>query len=206
METRPVRDVAVRLSDVNDFFVERDLGPYHTVSGIEELYRAVKVHTRVLMQRPGAYRVTLQLPHDKITEGLEADIRARIQQHCQFQTEQRRQDLQILRQQGIDSLWLSLFVLPPCLVLAVLATWLSQSGVHGFLQAALIVAATLFVVSAGWVALWFPVEYFFYDPWPLKQDVRVYQQMANADVVISERRADVTEAGPAPAELRSPWL
>ena len=61
--------------------------------------------------------------------------------------------------------------------------------------------ATFFALSAGWVALWFPAEYFLYDPWPLKQDVRVYQQMAHADVIISARDADAAEGRPAPVRL-----
>jgi hypothetical protein len=200
MSAEPMRDVTVRLNDVKDFLEEPDPGADREVSGIEELYRAIKVHTRVLMQRPRAYRVTIQLPRDKITGGLGAGMRARIQRYCLAQTEQRRQDLRILHQQGIDTLWTGLFVLAPCFLLGALATWLSQSGVHGFLQALLIVAAAFFVLSAGWVALWFPAEYFLYDPGPLRQDMRAYQQMANAEVVISERHADVAEAGSASAE------
>jgi len=202
MRARPVRDVTVRLSDTQDFLAEpADLGADRAVSGIEELYRAVKMHTRALMQRPGAYRVTIQLPPDKITDGLQLDMRALIQRYCRVQMEQRRQDLRILRQQAIDSLWMSLIVLALCLVLGGWATWLSQSGSHGFLRAVVTAIATFFALSAGWVALWFPAEYFLYDPWPLKQDVRVYQQMAQADVVISERGAIAEEEASAPAEL-----
>lgn len=202
MRTRPVRDVTVRLSDAQDFLEEpADLGADRAVSGIEELYRAIKMRTRALIQRPGAYRVTIELPRDKVTDGLQLDMRAQIQRYCRVQIEQRRQDLRILRQQAIDSLWRSLIVLALCLVLGGLATWLSQSGGHGFLRALVTAIATFFALSAGWVALWFPAEYFLYDPLPLRQDVRVYQQMAQVDVVISARGADAAEAGPAPARL-----
>lgn len=183
MRTRPVRDITVRLSDARDFLAApADLGADRAAPGIEELYRAIKMHTRALIQRPGAYRVTIELPRDKITDGLQLDMRTLIQRYCRIQTEQRRQDLRILRQQAIDSLWMSLIVLALCLILGGLATWLSQSGNHGFLRVLVTAIATFFALSAGWVALWFPAEYFLYDPWPLKQDVRVYQQMAHADV------------------------
>lgn len=202
MRTRPVRDITVRLSDARDFLEEpADLGADRAAPGIEELYRAIKMHTRALVQRPGAYRVTIELPRDKITDGLQLDMRALIQRYCRIQTEQRRQDLRILRQQAIDSLWMSLIVLALCLVLGGLATWLSQSGSHGFLLVLVTAIATFFALSAGWVALWFPAEYFLYDPWPLKQDVRVYQQMAHADVIISARDTDAAEERPAPAWL-----
>ncbi|HKT39914.1 MAG TPA: hypothetical protein VJR48_16175, partial [Ktedonobacterales bacterium] len=197
MRTRPVRDVTVRLSDVQDFLEEpANLGADRAASGIEELYRAIKMHTRALIQRPGAYRVTIELPRDKITDGLQLDMRALIQRYCRVQTEQRRQDLRILRQQAIDSLWRSLIVLALCLVLGGLATWLSQSGGHGFLRALVTAIATFFALSAGWVALWFPAEYFLYDTWPFQQDIRVYQQIAAADVVISARREGATAQEP----------
>jgi hypothetical protein len=93
-----VRDIIVRLSDVQDFLEEpANLGADRAEPGIEELYRAIKMHTRALIQRPGAYRVVIELPPDKITDGLQLDMRTLIQRYCKVQTEQRRQDLRILR-------------------------------------------------------------------------------------------------------------
>jgi AcrR family transcriptional regulator len=159
---------------------------YH-FGGKEELYRAVKVQTQVVMQRPDTYQVSIELPSEKITAGLAEDLSARIKRYCQFQAEQSRQDLQMLRHQGVDSLWTSVFVLVPCLVLGVLCTWLSRSGINDLLQAVFFVVAMAFALGAGWVALWMPAETFLYDTWPFQQDRRVYQQIADATIVISER-------------------
>jgi hypothetical protein len=202
MSTEQVREVTVRLEDAQDLFAEPDPGSDRSVSGMEELYRAVKVQTRVLLQRPHPYRVTIELPSEKITDGLAEDLSARMKRYCQFQAEQSRQDLQVLRHQGVDSLWMGSFVLLPGLVLGVLCTWLSQSGINGLLQAVFFVLAMVFILSAGWVALWMPAEFFLYDTWPFQLDMRVYQQLADADMVISERYEEAApEEGTAPRSV-----
>jgi hypothetical protein len=81
----------------------------------------------------------------------------------------------------------SVFVLVPCLILGALYFWLSQRGINSVLEAVFLLAVVTFILSAGWVALWMPAEYFLYDTWPFQQDMRVYQQMAEAELMISER-------------------
>jgi hypothetical protein len=186
MSTEQLCDVTVRLDDIDDFFVDPDPGSDRYVSGMEELYRAVKIHTRVL-KRPDNYQVTIELPFEKITDGLVEDISAKIKRYCQFKAEESHQLLQVLRHQGVDSAWVGVFVLVPCLVLGIICTWLSQSGINSVLQAVFLVVALVFILSAGWVALWMPAEFFLYDTWPFQQEMRVYQQIADAAIVISKR-------------------
>ena len=52
-------------------------------------------------------------------------------------------------------------------------------------------SSSLFVLSAGWVALWMPAEYFLYDGWPFQQDIRIYNQIADANLVIRERAGEL---------------
>src|SRR6478672_11560558 len=186
MRTEQLRDVTVRLDDVQDFFVDPDPGSDRYVSGMEELYRAVKIHTRVLT-RPDNYQVRIELPLEKITDGLVEDLSAKIKRYCQFKAEESHQNLLVLRHQGWDSVRISVFVLIPCLILGVTSTWLSQRGINSVLEAVFLVVAVVFILSAGWVALWMPAEFFLYDTWPFQQDMRVYQQIADAHIAISER-------------------
>jgi hypothetical protein len=178
--------VTVRLDDVDELFAEPEIGAERYVSGIEELYRAVKTQTRVFKQ-PRSYQVTIELPLEKITDGLADEISVKIKRYCQFKIEESQQGLKTLRLQGLDSVRVGVFVLIPCLLLGVLCTWLAQTGINNALQALVIVAAAIFILSAGWVALWMPAEFFLYDTWPFQQDMRVCQQIAAAEVVISER-------------------
>jgi hypothetical protein len=186
MSIELLRTVTVRLDDVDELFEEPEIGAERYISGIEALYRAVKTQTRVFKQ-PRSYQVTIELPLEKITNGLAEEVSAKIKRYCQFKIEESQQGLQTLRLQGLDSVRVGVFVLIPCLLLGVLCTWLAQTGINNVLQALVIVAGAIFILSAGWVALWMPAEFFLYDTWPFQQDMRVYQQIADAEVVIRER-------------------
>ena len=200
MSAELLRNVTVRLDDVDELFEEPEIGAERYVSGIEELYRAVKTQTRVFKQ-PRSYQVTIELPLEKITDGLAEEFSAKIKRYCQFKIEESQQGLKTLRLQGLDSVRVGVLVLIPCLILGVLCTWLAQTGINNALQALVIVAAAIFILSAGWVALWMPAEFFLYDTWPFQQDMRVYQQIADAEVVISERWVEASaEEVPGEAE------
>ena len=186
MSTEQTRAVRVRLDDVEDLFVDPETGADRYVTGIEELYRAVKVHTRVL-KRPEKYQVTIELPLVKITDGLADEMSLKIKRYCQFKAEESHQNLMVLRHQGLDSVWVSVVALIPCLILGAIYLWLSQRGINSVLEAVFLLVTLAFILSVGWVALWMPAEYFLYDTWPFQQDMRVYQQMAEAELVIRER-------------------
>jgi len=47
-------------------------------------------------------------------------------------------------------------------------------------------------VFYSWVAVWMPFEYFLYDGWPFQQNMRIYHQIANADIVIKKRLEEVS--------------
>jgi hypothetical protein len=191
MSAKPTRAVTVRLDDVDELFAEPEIGAERYVSGIEELYRAVKTQTRVFKQ-PRSYQVTIELPLEKITDGLAEEVSAKIKRYCQFKIEESQQGLKTLRLQGLDSVRVGVLVLLPCLILGVLCTWLAQTGIHNVLQALVIVVAAIFILSAGWVALWMPAEFFLYDTWPFQQDMRVYQQIADTELAIRKRREEAS--------------
>ncbi len=192
MITEQPRTVSVRLYDVEDLFEEPGADADRFVSGIEEVYRAVKAQTRVF-RRLDPYQVSIELPLEKITDGLTEEVSAKIKRYCQFKTEESQQGLKTLRLQGLDSVRTGVLVLIPCLILGVLCTWLSRMGINGFLEAMFLVIAAIFILSAGWVALWMPAEFFLYDTWPFQQDMRVYQQIAEAELVINERWVEASE-------------
>ena len=73
-----------------------------------------------------------------------------------------------------------------CVVLGILATAWSQSGINSVLEAVLLFIVAFCVLGAGWVAVWMPFEYFLYDGWPFQLDMRVYHLIADADLVIKE--------------------
>jgi len=189
MSKEQLHEMTLHLDDIQDLFADPEPGSDRYVSGMDYLYSEVRVHNR-----HEKFKVNIELPQEKITEGLLERTRTKIKRYCQFKAEQSHKELVVLRHQGVDALKTSIVVLVPCLVLGVICTWLTQSGItgiHGILEALFIVIAAACVLGAGWVALWMPFEYFLYDGWPFQQDMRIYNKMADADIVISERKGEV---------------
>jgi hypothetical protein len=186
-----LHEITLPLDDIQDLFADPEPGSDRFVSGMDYLYGEVRVHTRVLKQTY-RYKVTIELPREKITEGLLERTHAKMKRYCQFKTEQSHKDLVVLRLQGLDALRRSLWVALICVVLGIGATAYSQSGVNHVLEAVLLFIVAFCVLGAGWVALWMPFEYFLYDGWPFQQNMRIYDQIADADIVIREREGEVS--------------
>ena len=191
MSKEQLHEITLHLNDVQDLFADPEPGSDRYVSGMDYLYSEVRIHTRVLKQ-PDTYKVTIELPREKITEGLLERTSAKIKRYCQFKAGQSHKELIVLRHQGLDALRRSFWIVVICIVLGTIATLLSQSGIHNVLQALFLFIAAFCVLGAGWVALWMPFEYFLYDGWPFQQDMRVYNQIADADIVIRERKEEVS--------------
>ena len=182
-------EIRLPLDDIQDLFVDPEPGSDRFVSGMDYLYGEVRVHTRV--HTPShRYRVSIELPGEKITDGLLESTRTRIKRYCQFKAEQNHKDLRVLRLQGWDSLRRSLWVALVAVLLGMAATAYSQSGINTILQGLLLFIVGFCVLGAGWVAVWMPFETFLYDGWPFQQNMRIYHQIADADMVIKESEVE----------------
>jgi hypothetical protein len=186
MSKEPFHEMTLHLDDIQDLFADPKPGSDQFVSGMDSIYSEIRVNTRVYKQ-PERYKVTIELPREKITEGLLENTCEKIKRYCQFKFEQSHKELIVLRHQGLDALRRSIWVVLISIGLGIPATTLSQSGVNSVLEGVLLFIALFCALGAGWVAVWMPFEYFLYDGWPFQQDMRVYQQMADADLVIKER-------------------
>ena len=192
MSKAQFHEILLPLDDIQDLFVDPEPGSDRFVSGMDYLYGEVRVHTRV--HTPShRYRVTIELPGEKITEGLLESTRAKIKRYCQFKAEQNHKDLRVLRLQGWDSLRRSLWVALIAVVLGMGATAYSQSGINTILQGLLLFIVGFCVLGAGWVAVWMPFETFLYDGWPFQQNMRIYTDMADAEIVIKAGEGEVFE-------------
>jgi hypothetical protein len=192
MRKEQLHEITVPLDDIQDLFADPEPGSDRYVSGIDSIYRKVRVHTRVLKRPDDRYKVTIELPREKITEGLLERTSAKMKRYCQFKADQSQKELIVLRHQGLDALRRSIWVALICVVLGIGATAWSQSGINSVLEAVLLFIVAFCVLGAGWVAVWMPFEYFLYDGWPFQQDMRVYNLMADADLVIKERAGEVS--------------
>ena len=187
MSNEQLHELTLHLDDIQDLFADPEPGSDRYVSGMDYLYSEVRIYPR-----HEKFKVTIELPQEKITEGLLERTRAKIKRYCQFKVEQSHKELIALRHQGVAALKTSIVVLVPCFVVGVIYTRLLQLGINSILEAFFIVIAAVCVLGAGWVALWMPFEYFLYDGWPFQQDMRIYSKIADADLVIRGRAGEVS--------------
>jgi hypothetical protein len=192
MSKEQLHEITVPLDDIQELFADPEPGSDRHVSGIDSIYSEVRVHTRVLKQPDDRYKVTIELPREKITEGLLERTSAKMKRYCKFKAEQSHKELMVLRHQGLDALRRSIWVALICVVLGIFATAWSQSGINSVLEAVLLFIVAFCVLGAGWVAVWMPFEYFLYDGWPFQHDMRVYNLIADADFVIREHEGEVS--------------
>jgi len=191
MSDEQLREITLPLDDIQDLFADPEPGSDRFVSGMDYLYSEVRVHTRVLKQ-PDTYRVTIELPREKITEDLLVRTREKIYRYCKFKAEQSHKEVIVMRHQGLDALRRSIWVALICVILGIGATAWSQSGINSILEAVLLFITAFCVLGAGWVAVWMPFEYFLYDAWPFQLDKRVYNLIADADIVIKAHEGEVS--------------
>lgn len=189
MSKEQLHEIALPLDDIQDLFADPEPGSDRFVSGIDYLYGEVRVHKRVLRQSD-RFKITIELPREKITEGIVERTSTKIKRYCQFKVGQSRKELTVLRYQGLEALRRSIGVVVVCVVLGTIATALSQSGIHNVLEALFLFIAAFCVLGAGWVAVWMPFETFLYDGWPFQQNMRIYQQIADAEIVIKPRESE----------------
>ncbi|HEV8492127.1 MAG TPA: hypothetical protein VGR76_07640 [Candidatus Angelobacter sp.] len=184
------RKVTIRLTDLHDLFTQPQPGSARPVSGMQELYDVVTLQTRFLT-RPCAYQVTLELPAEQITAGLAEELRPQLAHYCAVHAQASREDLLNVRHQGSDVSGPSLstvdWVLAPTLLLSSLWTWLPPASLQIALQTMALVVAAVFSVGVAWVAWRTPGAFLPYDAQPLQQELRVYQQLAAADLLIRAR-------------------
>lgn len=186
MRSHPVRKVTVRLTDLHELFIQPQPGSARPVSGMQELYDVITLQTRFLT-RPCAYQVTLELPAEQITEGLADELRPQVAHYCAVHAQASREDLFNLRHQRGPARSAAEWVLAPTLLLGSLWTWLPHASLQTALQTMALVLAALFSMGVGWVAFRMPGSFLPYDAHLLQQELRVYAQLAAADLQIRAR-------------------
>src|SRR5712691_831082 len=109
MSKQQLHEITVPLDDIQELFADPEPGSDRFISGMDYLYGEVRAQRRVLKQSD-RYKVTIDLPREKITEGLQERTSAKIKRYCQFKAEQSHKELIVLRHQGIEALRRSIWV------------------------------------------------------------------------------------------------
>ena len=109
MSKQQLHEITLPLADIQDLFADPEPGSGRYVSGIEYLYSECKTYKRL-----ATFKITIELPKEKITAGLVENTREKIKGYCRFKIEQNRKELIALRHERSYALWVGLTVLVVC--------------------------------------------------------------------------------------------
>lgn len=128
------------------------------------------------LEHPRDARLALHIhlamrPEDAEAEG---HVRADVHHYFRYKAEMTQRRLRQLLGRGQASLLIGLVFLSACLFAANVLKSVGSGTLVEIVEQSLIIG--------GWVAMWRPLEIFLYDWWPLRQERRVYERLAEADV------------------------
>ena len=128
-----------------------------------------------------ARELGLQLPYEIIVHlkvapepSRAAVLESAVRHFFRERTAVKQRDLRLLLRRGRTSLVIGIFFLAACLGLCefIGLTW--DHTLASILSESLVIG--------GWVAMWRPLEIFLYDWWPLREERRILEALANAKV------------------------
>lgn len=164
----------LHLHDIRDLFVAPEGDPFDPLfrdeAGLDELINAITP-----LKRRQAFRITVYLPPETITPGLEAETAAALDRHLDRRIRWEKNEMLATRRGGWGSL--AYATLLTLIVLAVLglAYYLELPS---WLQA---VAYAVFIVVA-WVSMWWAAETLLFDSLATRRLIRVLERIRSAGV------------------------
>ena len=173
----------VRLLRIEHLFEDPHLDPfapelegYDARPGLESMVSAVQ-----RAKRKAAVSVTVELPPDAVTPGLEERARAALGRECRRRIARLDDDVDGSRRLGIRSLlWGFLAVI----VINGLVGALGDPE-PGTIEDALSTA----LQTAAWVVLWFPISLLIYDRWFYRRDEHAYRKLKDLPLRVVPRPA-----------------
>ena len=164
-----------------------ELEGYDPRPGLERMVRAVQ-----RAKRRATLSVTVGLPADVITPGLEERARAALSRECRRRIAMLDDDLDGVRRLGIRTLLWGLF--------AVLFINGSVGALGTTEPGSIEDALSTGLQTVAWVVLWVPINLLIYDLWYYRRDRRAYRKLRDLALrVVPLRPAEAgTGSGPQP--------
>ena len=145
-------------------FVERDLehdAEEFIVSWAREL---PKTH---------AFEMAIHLASAPLLEN-SAEVQSAVQHYFATRAEMKLREFRLLMRRGHVSLTIGLVFLSVCLIAGGLAANLGHTAAAVLAREGLIIA--------GWVAMWRPLEIYLYEWWPVREEWKILQRLAQMHV------------------------
>ena len=162
-----------------------ELEAYDPRPGLEQMVRAVQ-----RARRRATVRVTVGLPADVVTPGLEERARAALARECRRRITALNDDLDGVRRLGIRTLlWGLLAVLFINGAVGALGTT-EPGSIEDALSTGL--------QTVAWVVLWVPINLLIYDLWYYRRDRRAYRTLRDLALEVVPRGPGETGTGSGP--------
>ena len=161
--------LSIELGSLEELFTAPEFNPLggraEELPGLERLANQL----RPLPIAP--VRTCIVLPASERAPDLEQRCRAALRDVLDRRIERNRNDASSLRVEGRATLWRGLLFLALCLLGS------SLLGTTGMLPRYLEHYIDEGLIIAGWVALWYPLDVLLYQRWPLRRELRLYENL-----------------------------
>ena len=171
--------LALRVRELAQLFNSMDPTPFLNKDLDPEAERYIESWATEFSSR-GHFNITIHLEQWPLDGEPTEMLTGAIHNHFNLKKTRTRSALTQLLQQGRISLYIGLLFVSICLFLAdVIGNLGSNTGLT-------IARESLTIV--GWVALWRPLQTFLYDWWPLRRQIRLYENLSKAQVHVVQAK------------------
>jgi hypothetical protein len=174
-------DLNLHLKEIRDLFVDPELDPFENkclqTSGVEEALNYLRMKRKITDR----IRMNIFLPRDQIDHDTQSKTVEALARFCDFKILQNQKQLVIGQAEGRRSIMIGLGFFALCGLLVFLIRFFSIMES----QTGLIISIGFFTILI-WMAIWNPAETFLYGLQPYKLEIRNYQALKNAKIMIEE--------------------
>jgi hypothetical protein len=173
-------DIDLHLTEIKYMFVDPELNPFENpelqISGVEEAANFLRIRKR----KVGKIKLNIFLPLGQINSDLQSKTVDALSRYCDFMIHQNQRQLEIGRAEGWRAVLIGLIFAAICLLMIAVAYLMGQ-----FSETLLVIFVGFFTILI-WMAIWRPAEAFLYGLQPYKLEIRTFEALKNAEVVIKE--------------------
>lgn len=178
----PHLDINLHLKEIKYLFIDPELNPFEDqglqLSGAEEAANILRTKERIV----GKIRLNIFLPQGQIEHDLQRKTADALSRYCDFKVLENQRQLEIGRAEGRRAMMIGLVFSTICLLMIFfIHLW-------GPISEALRVVFSGFFTILIWMAIWNPAEVFLYGIQPYKREIKAYNALKNAEIVIKEEK------------------
>ena len=168
--------IEIRLRTVSQLFNSLDPSPFHDRDLHDDAEEFIVSWAREL-PRNAPIRIVIHLPRDEAEAAARTGLAATLAHYFDGRRGRFEHDIEELFRIGRRHLAVGLVVLVACLSA-------SQAVRHLVPLSTLAGIISESLVIVGWVANWKPIEIFLYEWWPIRRQIRLYQRLRDAEILV----------------------